>query len=115
MKKMNNKMKGFYDDDWWLDYLENEVDSLMKKKMDVSLGVSLIDRRTFKGLEKFRKLIKNSDEVVLPEDLSVYDKLHEKIMDAVEDVDGEIADKNSETRLLFVAKSRQRATLREDS
>ena len=85
------KIRGIYDERWWLDYLEGELvmgsNKSITEDMEALLKSSLNDRRTLKELERVRVLVKEADDVVLPEDLRVYDNLHDKIMMAVEETE----------------------------
>ena len=80
---MSEKTIGFYDDDWWLEYMEKELDMNTMQDMEVLLKNSPADHRKLRELEWVRKLVKDSDDVALPEDGRVYDQLHAKVMASV--------------------------------
>jgi len=67
----------------WLDYVENEVDSIHREELTMLLLNSRPDRELVDELNKLRGLIKSSDEVMVPEDGAVYQRLHDGIMAAV--------------------------------
>lgn len=94
---MRKKFVGLNDDDWWLDYLEKQVDmerdvalalacnkslqsGKVNKDRDIFLRQTLGEQSALKNLLEVRTLVKESDEVVLPEDLRIYDSLHDRIM-----------------------------------
>jgi hypothetical protein len=65
----------------------------MKKEAQTSPTQTRADAQTAEKkwraewLEKTRKLVEACDDVVMPEDGRFYDRLHEKIMAAVEEAD----------------------------
>ena len=80
-----SRWTGIYDDEDWLDFMEDELDLNSMKDREVLLLNSLADRRTLRELERLRDLVKETDEVALPEDGHYYDRLHEKIMLGVDE------------------------------
>lgn len=74
---------GYFDDEWWLEFMEKEMDMELAKDMEYFLTHSLPDRKALKQLERLRNLVKETDEVALPEDGRFYDRFHAKIMASV--------------------------------
>lgn len=76
---------GLYDENWWLEYLEGELEPNLKEDLKLLLKNSPADRRCASQLERARRLIKESDEEMLPEDGRYYDDLHDRIMAAIDE------------------------------
>lgn len=74
----------WWDSVWWLEFLEGETEPSMKNDLEVLLKNSSADREILESWQKLKIAIKSSDEVALPENGWVYERLHERIMDAVE-------------------------------
>ena len=77
---------GRFDEKWWCDYMEGEFEPNLQKDLQLLMKNSPVDRKRHAGLEKARNLVKDSDWVVLPEDGRYYDRLQDRIMDAVEEI-----------------------------
>lgn len=77
---------GRFDDIWWLEYLEGEFEPSMQKDLQLLLENSPFDRKRLRQLESARRLIKDADEVALPEDGRVYSRLHDRIMACIEEI-----------------------------
>jgi len=77
------KRSSVYDDQWWIDHLENKIEVKADEEMERLLKNSEIDRARLAKLEKLRRLIKETDDSSLPEDGRFYDQLHDRIMRAV--------------------------------
>lgn len=75
---------GRFDESWWLEYMEGEFDPSYARDLEQLLKNSPADRRRLRQLERTRRLVKDADEVALPEDARAYDQLHQRIMTAVE-------------------------------
>jgi hypothetical protein len=71
----------------WIEHLEDECEENLRRDLDLLLSNSKPDRQVLQGLKKVRKMVKDSDEVLLPESGLFYENLHDKIMAAVEDVE----------------------------
>lgn len=74
-----------YHDDWWIEHLEDELDKNLKEDLDLFLENSKSDRKVFDSLKRTRQLLKESDDVTLPESGLVYRDLHNKIMMAIDE------------------------------
>ncbi len=85
---------GLCNEAWWLDYIEGEYDSDMRGDSELLLTNSPGDRKRLDKLVKTRKLVRESDEVELPEDGRIYDLLHDKIMAAVEKLENGVSTEN---------------------
>lgn len=77
------KHPGLYDDQWWIDHLENKMQVQQDEEMKLLLKNSWADRERLRKLEKLRRLVKESDDSPLPEDGHFYEQLHDRIMRAV--------------------------------
>lgn len=77
------KRLSIYDDQWWIDHLENKIEVKADEEMELLLKNSEADRARLAKLEKLRRLIKDTDDSPLPEDGRFYDQLHDRIMRAV--------------------------------
>lgn len=69
-----------FQDDWWLEHLEDETDPGLNEDLARLLENSPMDREIVESLQETRRLIEMSDDVALPESGEYYDKLHDKIM-----------------------------------
>jgi len=76
---------GLYDENWWLEYLEGELEPSLKEDLKILLKNSPADRNCLNQLERVKNLVKESDEEALPEDGRYYDDLHDRIMAAIEE------------------------------
>jgi hypothetical protein len=74
---------GLCSDDWWLEYNEGEYAKIMVSDIEILLKNSPGDRKRLERLKNARKLIADSDTTELPEDGRVYDRLHDRIMNAI--------------------------------
>ncbi len=80
---MSSREKNYYAEDWWLEFLEGELDPGFAKDMAILLNNSEADRQTLEGLALTRELVQASDDGSLPEDGHFYDLLHAKIMQGI--------------------------------
>jgi hypothetical protein len=71
-------------DEWWIDLMERDMDDSLREDVTLLLTNSRGDRARMEELKSLRELIKDSDEVPLPEDGTVYEDLHDRIMAAVD-------------------------------
>ncbi len=69
---------------WWIDYLEDELEPNLKQDLSMLLHNSLPAQRRLEVLKRLRQLVKECEEAILPEDPSYYDGLHDRIMAAVD-------------------------------
>ena len=76
---------GLYDENWWLEYLEGELEPSLNEDLKILLKNSPADRRCVSELEHARRMIKESDEETLPENGRYYEELHDRIMAAIEE------------------------------
>ena len=80
-----DKDDAFYQEDWWVELLEEEVEPNLKEDLELLLKNSRADRRILSSLKETRKAIKDSDDVSLPESGLYYQNLHDKIMAALDE------------------------------
>lgn len=73
-----------FQDEGWVDHLENEIEANLRDDLEILLKNSEPDRRIRSSLEQIRTLVRNSDEVVLPESGHFYQNMHDRIMAQVE-------------------------------
>lgn len=90
MKETKDKevKESHYRDDWWIEHLENGLDKNsknLKEDLDLLLENSKSGRKLLDSLKRTRQLLKESDDVTLPESGFVYRDLHNKIMMAIEE------------------------------
>jgi hypothetical protein len=74
-----------YQDDWWLEHLEEELEPNLREDLELLLKNSKSDRGILESLKGTRRLLKSSDEVAMPESGLFYDNMHNKIMASLED------------------------------
>jgi hypothetical protein len=79
--------QNYYADDWWLEFLEGELDPSLEQDMSQLMINSEPDRQTLQRLAITRELVKISDDSLLPEDGRYYDQLHARIMTEVRAVE----------------------------
>jgi hypothetical protein len=74
-----------YQDDWWLEHLEEELEPNLREDLELLLKNSKADRKILESLKKTRRVLKSSDEVAMPESGLFYENLHNKIMASLDD------------------------------
>lgn len=95
---MSDETKAEWNELWWIDYLEAEIDD-QKSDATESDGTksnekplsqwnslsmaSAIDKTIYKNLKTVRKVLKQNAGVELPTEPSYYQKLHTKIVAAI--------------------------------
>ena len=77
---MSSQDENYYADDWWLEFLEGELDPSLELDMSQLLINSDADRQTLQSLAITREVVKLADDSLLPEDGHYYDRLHARIM-----------------------------------
>jgi hypothetical protein len=87
VKEIKGEREGLYSEDWWVEFMESELDPNLQRDMEILLSNSPGDGRTLEELVFTREFVKAMDDVALPEDGRYYDKLHSKVMDAVSRID----------------------------
>ncbi|RME17325.1 MAG: hypothetical protein D6797_02735 [Bdellovibrio sp.] len=87
MEKENNLIP---EEDWWIDYLEGEIERKKKQTMDLLLKYSITDRKILNNFSKMKTLIQITDpaekftqELINPKRLK---KLENKIMKAINSI-----------------------------
>jgi hypothetical protein len=70
-------------DQWWIDYLENEVTPTERQDMEMILAHSKSDQEILSGLKAVRASIEELDPIRAPKGQDFYQSLHTSIMDAV--------------------------------
>lgn len=81
----DQEQESLYKDDWWLEHLEEELEPNLREDLELLLMSSKEDRRVFESLERTRRLVKESDDVALPESGLYYQDLHDRIMSAIDE------------------------------
>lgn len=79
--------ENYYADDWWLEFLEGELDPSLEQDMAQLMINSEADRQTLQQLAMTRELVKLADNTLLPEDGRYYDQFHARIMREVRTVE----------------------------
>lgn len=69
----------------WLDFLEDELEPSFRRDLTVLLINSVEARQHLLDLKDVRTLVKESDDVNLPEDGAYYLRLHDRIMEAIDE------------------------------
>jgi hypothetical protein len=87
VKEIKGESEGLYSEDWWIEFLESELDPNLQKDMEILLANSAGDGRTLEELALTREFVKAMDDIILPEDGRYYDRLHSKVMEAVTRLD----------------------------
>jgi tRNA A22 N-methylase len=77
---VSHQDENYYADDWWLEFLEGELEPSLEQDMAQLVLNSEADRKTLQGLAATREWVKLADESLLPEDGRYYDQLHARIM-----------------------------------
>lgn len=94
---MSSQDENYYADDWWLEFLEGELEPGLEQDMAQLLTNSNADRQTLQSLAITREVIKLADESLLPEDGRYYDQLHARIMAEVRATSSSLSDSLSES------------------
>ncbi|MCM2280556.1 MAG: hypothetical protein NDI61_01770 [Bdellovibrionaceae bacterium] len=71
-------------DEWWIDLIEGETEPSLSEDLTLLLLNSPAGRERLRGLKELRQAIKDSDEVLLPEDGTYYRDMHSRIMAAID-------------------------------
>jgi hypothetical protein len=83
-----NRIGNFYDEDQWLEHLEEKVGREMRLSLNEDMAEILknspADRKLYEKLKRTRELVKEADPVFLTENGQYYDQLHAKIMSNLE-------------------------------
>lgn len=74
-----------FQDDWWLEHLEEELEPNLREDLELLVKNSRADRNILESLKTTRRLLKESDEVPMPESGLFYESLHAKIMSSLDD------------------------------
>ncbi|MCB0365424.1 MAG: hypothetical protein H6624_19885 [Bdellovibrionaceae bacterium] len=70
---------------WWVDYMEGELQWPMKKGMEWMFRHNPTHREILKNFIKLRRMVRKSDPIgAMPENEAYFNKLHDKIMSAVD-------------------------------
>lgn len=77
--------KSMAPEDLWVDFVEDELDESFEDDLSLLLMNSQSDKRSMNDIRTLRGLIKSSDDVYLPEDGRIYDRMHDNIMAAIAD------------------------------
>ncbi len=80
MKKEKSGKGNWWDEEWWLEFLEGETDPSLKADLEVLLKSSSADRALLERWKRAKAWVGSTDDIVLPEDGRVYDRMHAKIM-----------------------------------
>jgi hypothetical protein len=80
---MSREENAIVDDEWWLEYLEGELEAEQRQNLTQTLGESLVARKTVRELVETRQAIRDSDLVSLPESGYYYAALHWRIMQGI--------------------------------
>lgn len=75
-------------DEWWVDLVEGETDPSLREDLTLLLMNSPAGRDRLNTIKELRSLVKDSDDVSLPEDGRFYQNMHDRIMAAVDGQSG---------------------------
>lgn len=81
---------------WWIDYLENELDIVLEKDLELLLQHSQEDRDSFENFRLLKEWIRESDPVM---DWPIEErakKVRAHVMAAIEDISMETKDSSSQ-------------------
>jgi hypothetical protein len=85
---------------WWIDYLENELDSSLEADLEMLLQHSQEDRDSFENFRLLKQWLRESDPVLnWPLDARL-ERTRAKIMNAIEDIRQEKAPEKTQERLV---------------
>ena len=84
---MSSQDENYYAEDWWLEYLEGELEASFAKDMALLLVNSAADKESLAGLRRTRELLKEAGDVALPEDGRIFENMQARIMNEVRTLD----------------------------
>jgi hypothetical protein len=83
---------------WWIDYLENELDSSLEADLEMLLQHSQEDRDSFENFRLLKQWVRESDPVLNWPIEARLERARAKIMNAIEDVRQEKAPEKIQER-----------------
>lgn len=83
--RREQEQESLYKDDWWLEHLEEELEPNLQEDLELLLKNSKADRQILQSLQRTRDLVKESDDVLMPESGHYYNDLHSRIMAAIDE------------------------------
>lgn len=84
---------------WWIDYLENELDAVLEKDLELLLHHSQEDRDSFENFRLLKQWIKESDPVAAWPIEARTDKMRANVMAAIANVEMDIPETKRRERL----------------
>ena len=84
---------------WWIDYLENELDAVLEKDLELLLHHSQEDRDSFENFRLLKQWIKESDPVGDWPVEARTDKMRASVMAAIANVEMDIPEIKRRERL----------------
>ena len=75
--------ESIYREDWWVEFVEGEVEPNLRTDMQWALQNSARDLWQVESLRETRALVKEADDVAMPEDGRIDQRIHMAVMDTI--------------------------------